>query len=133
LIKSRQEATETPTTTGPQKDNAGDGDGRREQTVAEQLPPATEKAYQSYQVAIGKNPELADKKDKDVYKWLSENGVDDYSLPYFETWSRQVRTGRAHYGTSKHTLRKGRKSNAVKADKDPDLLKQISNQYGKPD
>ena len=97
------------------------------------LAPAEEKAYQSYEYAIKKWPDLAGKTDKNVHDWLSENGIPDYDMPSFETWTRQLRTGRKHYGTNKNTPRAERESNVPKVKNDPDLLKQMSNQYTKPD
>jgi hypothetical protein len=75
--------------------------------------PAIEKAYQSYQYAIEKNPDFAGKKDKEVHTWLKNNGIDDYTLPAFETWQRYVRKGRKHYGTSKNTPRAGRTGRSI--------------------
>lgn len=90
-------------------------------------------AYQSYCMAIKKNPSLVDKRDRDVYEWLKENGSDDYELPAFETWSAQVRAGRRFYGTQKNNRRHGRKAPAIKIQDDPEILNKISNQYPKPD
>ena len=93
------------------------------------LPLAQEKAYQSCEYAIQKEPELADKTDRDVYNWLKENGTADYKFPDFETWSRYVRAGRKHYGIHRNLPRTGREIKAPKASDDPDLVQQISNQY----
>ena len=92
------------------------------------LTPAEEKAYQSYDYAIEKNSELAGKADKDVHKWLKENGIDDYILPTFNTWQRQVRAGRNKYGTQKNTPRGGRTSPSVKSSKDIKLV-EITNRF----
>ena len=96
------------------------------------LAPAEEKAYQGYEYAIKKWPDLAGKTDEKVHVQLSEDGIADYDPPSFDTWTRQLRTARKHYGTNKNTPRAGRESNAPKANNDPDLIKQISNQYTKP-
>jgi hypothetical protein len=95
--------------------------------------PAQEKAYQSYCMAINKNPSLADGTDKDVHKWLKENGPNDYRLPMFDTWAKQVRAGRKFYGTQKNIPRAGRNTSVIKAKHNPAILLEISNQYQKPD
>jgi hypothetical protein len=94
------------------------------------ITPAEEKAYQSYDVAINQKPELAGKTDKEVYKWLKPNGIDDYILPTFNTWQRQVRAGRNKYGTQKNTPRGGRTSPSVKSYGDIELS-EITNQFKK--
>ena len=41
-------------------------------------------AYQSYEDAITRKPQLADVTDKEVYKWLKEYGTsEEYDLPNF--------------------------------------------------
>lgn len=92
------------------------------------LTPAEEKAYQSYDVAINQKPELAGKTDKEVYDWLKTNGIDDYILPTFNTWQRQVRAGRNKYGTQKNAPRGGRTSPSVKSSKDIKLT-EITNRF----
>ena len=87
--------------------------GKAEDTTQATLAPAIETAYQSCQDAIRKNPDFAGKKDKEVYTWLKDNGVDDYTLPAFETWQRYVREGRKHYDTSKNTPRAGRTGRSI--------------------
>jgi len=94
--------------------------------------PAIEKAYQSYQDAVAKNSDLADKKDKEAYAWLENNGIDDYTLPAFETWQRYVRAGRKFHHTSKNTPRAGRASKSVVNVNDP-AVKQITNKFEKAD
>jgi hypothetical protein len=87
-------------------DNAGD----------KVLKPIYEKAYQSYCMAIDKNPDLTDKQDKDIYDWLNrehDEVLPDYELPAFETWQRYLREGRKHYGTSKNTPRAGRTGRSI--------------------
>lgn len=97
-----------------QKPAARDGKADTAVDTTQATPaPAIEKAYQSYQYAIEKNPDFAGKKDKEVYTWLKNNGIDDYTLPAFETWQRYVREGRKHYGTSKNTPRAGRTGRSI--------------------
>jgi hypothetical protein len=72
------------------------------------LPPAREKAYQSYQYAVAVETNYNLKTDREVYDWLKDNGHSDYELPAFETWQRYVRDGRKYYGTPKNTPRAGR-------------------------
>lgn len=110
---------------------AGRGENVNDEDII--LPPAQEKAYQSYWYAIKKCSEIANKKDKDVYLWLKENGPADYDLPSFNTWSRYVRDGRKLHGTHKNSPRAGRETKVPKANDDPDLIQQISNQYTKSD
>ena len=99
----------------------------------EKIPsPAVEKAYRSYGYAIDKKPQLADAKDKEVYNWLVENGIDDYSIPAFETWQRYLRAGRKHYGTSKNAPRAGRYLKTAISVTDP-AAHQITNKFDKPD
>lgn len=90
--------------------------------------PSIEKAYQSYDHAISKNPKLADETDKKAYDWLKQHGIPDYTLPAFETWKRYVRAGRKHYGTSKNAPRRGRKPKTAIDVSDP-AVKQITNKF----
>ena len=109
---------------------------RKKKAERKQLQAAAEKAYQSYNHAVDKNPDLVGKTDRDAYNWLKGNGCEDYEdygLPCLNTWTRQLRTARNYYGTNKNTPRAGRKSNASSVKNDPDLLSQISNKYTKPD
>jgi hypothetical protein len=86
-----------------------------------------EAAYQSYCVA---EQELGSCTDKEAYDWLEENSpVVEYVLPTFESWAKYVRAGRKHYGTNKNTKKAKREVRAGNASKDPDLLRQTSNQY----
>lgn len=94
------------------------------------LPPRIEKAYQSYCFGEKKS---GLSKDRQVYDYIKENPIDEYDLPAFETWVRYVHSGRKFYSTHKNTPRTGRSVRAGNATKDPDLLKQISNLYAKPD
>lgn len=94
------------------------------------ITPAAEKAYQSYNYAISQAPELVGKIDKEVHSWLSENGLAEYKLPSFNTWQRQVRIGRKHYGTQKNTPRSNRTSPSVKPYGSLELS-DITNQYKK--
>ncbi len=80
------------------------------------LKPIYEKAYQSYCMAIDKNPDFTDKQDKDIYDWLNrehDEVLPDYELPAFETWQRYLREGRKHYSTSKNTPRAGRTGRSI--------------------
>ena len=56
--------------------------------------------------------------DHQAYNWLKENKIDtdkgdagelaDYTLPAFDTWSRQLRNARKVLGEQKYTRRAGR-------------------------
>lgn len=107
-----------------------------EQDIRSNLTKAEILAYQSYEYAIQQSPELAERTDKDVYDWLKKHGMpgeEQYDLPSFETWSRYVRAGRKANNAQKNTSRNGRFVRAGNAAEDPELLKQISSQYSKPD
>ena len=84
--------------------------------ILEGLQPADRKAYLSFAYAeskVGKRLE-----DHEAHEWLTENGIDtnkgdagelaDYSLPVFDTWSRQLRNARNPLGEQKYTRRAGR-------------------------
>jgi len=87
-------------------------------------------AYQSYEYAVSKEPNLADAKDDAVYDWLKENGTQgDYELPSRETWKRQVRTGRKSYGKQKNTRRAGRDGRSTIKSDQIQSLSEISSQY----
>ena len=83
-----------------------DGETQKATQDANRLPPAAEKAYQSYDAAIKQNPDLST--DQEVYERLTEYGDPDYGLPSFETWSRHLRSGRTFYDAHKNTPRAGR-------------------------
>jgi hypothetical protein len=84
------------------------GQSVTEPAVRGQLPPAREKAYRQYLDAVEKNPTLlSEATDREVYDWLQEHAEGE-QLPTYATWSKYVREGRNHYGTSKHTPRTGR-------------------------
>ena len=86
--------------------------------IFEQLEPAIQKAYLSYEYAESK----VEKKlqDRDAYEYLNEYGVTsnegdlgdltDYLLPAFNTWSRQLRSARHALREQKYTSRAGRPS-----------------------
>lgn len=89
-------------------------EGQPENTAERSLAKAERLAYQSYDDAITQKPELADTKDNEIYNWLKENGTsEEYELPSCETWKRQVRAGRKHYGKQKNTPRAGRTSRSI--------------------
>lgn len=71
--------------------------------------PRQEAAYQSYQEAIRRNPDLAEATDREVHSWVREYGIaEEYTLPAFETWARYVRAGRKYHDARKSTPRAGR-------------------------
>ncbi|MEN6308215.1 MAG: hypothetical protein ABFD91_10700 [Anaerohalosphaeraceae bacterium] len=95
------------------------------------LPPAAEKAYQSYKYAVEKDSSL--ETDKEVYAWLERESFDGYKLPSLDNWLRYLGRGRKHYGDHKNTPRAGRAAAAIKVKDDPGILDQVSNQYLKSD
>ena len=72
-----------------------------------------EMAYRSFQLAAGNSG--GSLTNREAYAWLQEHGLDDYSLPKYETWERYVRSGRSHYGTQKNTPRAGRTGRSIVA------------------
>jgi len=80
------------------------------------LTPSVRKAYFSFAYAEAVNEGRME--DKEAYEWLRENGIDaskgnageleDYDLPYFETWSRYLRKARKATGQRKYTPRRGK-------------------------
>lgn len=77
------------------------------------LQPADRKAYLSFVYAeskVGKRLE-----DYEAHQWLKGHGIDtdkgdvgeltDYTLPAFDTWSRQLRNARGPLGEQKYTRR----------------------------
>lgn len=78
------------------------------------LKPSEQKAYQSYLIAE-KKMQNSPKIDREAYDWLrdySEN-IEQYELPAFKTWQRQVRAGRKYYGTQKNKPRHGREGRSI--------------------
>lgn len=90
-------------------------------------PAAVEKAYQSYCWA---ERESGLTTDKEIYNYLKENPFEGYDLPAFDTWKTYVSRARKFYDAKKNTPRGGRSVRTAKAKDDPELLKQVSNQYG---
>jgi hypothetical protein len=122
------------------KKQAGKGQNDDADKLTEDgLTKAPRAAYATYEYAITKNIDLANATDDEVYQWLKskkaeeDSELTDYELQDCESWKRQLRIARKFHGTQKHKSRAGRNSNAQDVKKDPDLLKQISNQYNKPD
>jgi hypothetical protein len=83
----------------------------------EGLPPAARKAYSEYEQAAKLRRESGNPRptDREVYYTI----YDAYDakglackLPTFDTWSRNLRTARKHYGTPKNTSRRGREAQA---------------------
>ena len=73
------------------------------------LKPADLKAWQSYERAIKKTPELAEATDLQVYNWVREHDADpDYDLPDFDTWARYLRRVRQARSKQKNSPRAGR-------------------------
>jgi len=84
-----------------------------------QLPARFERAYRSFKFAelhLGRVPT-----DIEAYKWLEEEGPEDYSLPDLETWKRYLRKGREHYGEQKNSPRAGRTGRSVLTSNDLDI------------
>jgi hypothetical protein len=78
-----------------------------------QLPFHVERAYQSYTDAIKEHPALDGRNDRDVYKYIVENGCDRYEdnkIPKFNTWEKYVRTGRSAHGKNKNRRLAGREA-----------------------
>lgn len=73
------------------------------------LIPCQKAAYASYELAIQKNPQLADATDKKVHEWLRDHcPVEEYDPPEYKTWSRYVRAGRKYHDKRKNNPRAGR-------------------------
>ena len=80
------------------------------------MEPAVRKAYLAFQYAESKVERALE--DREGYDWLKENSIDqdkgdvgelaDYTLPAFDTWSRQLREARKALGEQKYTPRTGR-------------------------
>ncbi|MBI9017196.1 MAG: hypothetical protein JEZ07_08050 [Phycisphaerae bacterium] len=82
-------------------------------------------AYNSYGLA---ESELGKCTDRQAHEWLKINGPEEYKLSSFDTWCRNLRTARKHYGASKHTPRAGRNHKAIVTSNQIDLS-EITNQY----
>jgi len=75
------------------------------------LKPSREKAYNHYQFALEKKPELAEVTDREVYDWLSNNPQTSDEIPSrFDTFAKYLREARKHYGEHKHTPRCSRET-----------------------
>lgn len=73
------------------------------------LKPSEKKAYGQYKHAVEQNAELDGTRDRDVYDWVQENLIEDgEEIPEFDTWSRQLRSARAHNNDRKNERRSGR-------------------------
>lgn len=84
--------------------------GTGEQERKKKLPKPIESAYRSFECAEA-NAEV--KSDRKAYEWLKEHGPADYVLPSYQTWCRNVRHGRKHYGTQKNQPRGGRTGRSI--------------------
>jgi hypothetical protein len=102
-----------------------------DENAEEGLTKAIRLAYQSYQYAVDKKPELAEATDKDVFDWLKENGTGEayYKLPSCDTWKRQVRQGRKVHGTQENIKRAGRNGRSTINSNQIKSLSEISSRY----
>jgi len=108
-----------PAEIGGQAPAGGVGQQQAAPPPSSELMPSEVKAYQSYELAVAKmNPPPTT--DLQAYEWLKEHGdhLGDDELPSFDTWQRQVRSGRKAHGTQKNTSRHGRETgpNVVRQD-----------------
>lgn len=82
----------------------------------QELSPVVEQAYRVWEAArdvverTGARPTY-----KNIYAYLQDEltAEDGYELPNLETWSRYVREGRSHYGTSGNSPRAGRTGRSI--------------------
>jgi len=84
--------------------------GEKSLTPARGLPPSRLKAWQSYHLALERNPSLEGHTDADVFQWLQcDPRTDSDDLPdKCETFERYLREARAYYGDHKNTPRLAR-------------------------
>ena len=124
-VTCERAATETQDATVGDSQNRQDDEAVK---ATETLRPAQEKAYQSYQMAVARNPSLSSSTDDRVYEWLEENGEVDYDMPMCETWKRHLRVARKAKNAQKNTSRTGRSLGSIRTQKEVNL-NTISNQY----
>jgi len=78
------------------------------------LKPSQQKAYSQYQAAIHQEPRLANATDKEVYKYVEANLLDDgEALPKVETWISYVQKARSAEGKQKNQPRSGRTGRSI--------------------
>lgn len=82
--------------------------GAGEQGEGKTLSPSRAKAYGQYLHAVGRNPELANATDREVYNAVKEQLDSGETLPTYATWTKYVRDARAHHDANKHRSRAGR-------------------------
>lgn len=84
----------------------------------QKLVPAARKAFLAFELAESRAGKRLE--DREAYDHLMEHGIPDnagnageltdYELPSFDTWTKHLRTARAHLGEQKYTPRQGRET-----------------------
>ncbi|MGA2062453.1 MAG: hypothetical protein ABSG67_18375 [Thermoguttaceae bacterium] len=95
--------------------------GANKEAILRELAPADRKAYYSY--CWVENKMQTQVTDQQAYQWLKENGLpdekdfpelavefNDYNLPVFSTWTRQLRKARKELRQQKYGSRAARTS-----------------------
>jgi hypothetical protein len=116
-VKARPSAANaTPTEPNPaatREDEAKLLTGAARDEAFQSLQPATQRAYLAFEYAESKGGRRLE--DREAYDWLAENGITadqgnlgllvDYTLPGFDTWTRQLREARKTLGEQKYKRR----------------------------
>jgi len=116
-VQPAESVDDSPSAMQPKRNTGGGEANERDEKLAA-LQPAERKAYFAFLAAeaqVGGRLE-----DREAYDRLQEHGLPDnagdlgaladYSLPAFDTWSRQLRAARNAVGEQKYTRRAGRPS-----------------------